>query len=119
MYDFCFTLPYAGLLALGGVTGFLTKGSIPSLAGGLGSAAVLAVCAQISLAKYHQGRLCKPATATSLVVTSALTIMMSARWRRTRKFMPPGIIAVTSAAMSLFLLWNLLCMRPPIKEAKR
>ena len=54
MYDFCFTFPFAGLLALGGLMGFVTKGSVPSLFGGLGSAAVLAVCAQISLARYHQ-----------------------------------------------------------------
>jgi len=38
MYDFCLTFPYAMLLALGGVAGFATKGSLPSLLGGLGSA---------------------------------------------------------------------------------
>lgn len=56
MYDFCLTLPYAALLALGGLMGFLTKGSLPSLLGGLGSAAVLAACGQASLARYHQVR---------------------------------------------------------------
>ena len=56
MYDFCLTLPYAALLALGGLMGFLTKGSLPSLLGGLGSAAVLAACGQASLSRYHQAR---------------------------------------------------------------
>ena len=53
MYDFCFTYPYATLLALGGCFGYAAKGSLPSLLGGLGSAAVLAVCAQLSLNAYH------------------------------------------------------------------
>ena len=34
--------------------GYMTKGSVPSLAGGLGSAAILAACAQLSLNSYHQ-----------------------------------------------------------------
>ena len=54
MYDFCLTYPYAAVLAFGGIIGFISKGSIPSLIGGLGSAAVLAACAQASLNAYHQ-----------------------------------------------------------------
>lgn len=54
MYDFCFTYPYAIVLGLGGLMGYATKGSIPSLLGGFGSAAVLAICAQLSLNAYHQ-----------------------------------------------------------------
>lgn len=54
MYDFCFTYPYAIILALGGFAGFVGKGSLPSLLGGLGSAGILAACAQISLNAYHK-----------------------------------------------------------------
>ena len=56
MYDFCLTFPYAALLALGGVIGFLSKGSLPSLMGGLGSALILAIAGQRSLSYYHQAR---------------------------------------------------------------
>jgi len=56
MYDFCFTYSYATLLALGGCFGYASKGGLPSLFGGLGSAAVLAICAQISLNAYHAVR---------------------------------------------------------------
>ncbi len=54
MYDFCLTYPYAALLALGGVAGFASKGSVPSLIAGLGTAALLAVCGQASHASYQQ-----------------------------------------------------------------
>lgn len=59
MFDFCFTFPYSALLALGGLMGFLTKGSVPSLLGGLGTAGILASCAYTSLNRYKQGKLCR------------------------------------------------------------
>ena len=68
MYDFCFTFPYSLLLALGGLIGFVTKGSVPSLLGGVGSAALLAACGYISLQRYHQGRLCRYAQSSTLFV---------------------------------------------------
>ena len=56
MHDFCFTLPYGALLILGGVFGFLRKGSIPSLAGGAGTGALLCLAGYIQLQHFHQGK---------------------------------------------------------------
>lgn len=66
MYDFCFTFPYSALLALGGLIGFVSKGSVPSLIGGLGSAGVLAACGYASLANFRQGKLCRYYKATGI-----------------------------------------------------
>ena len=62
MYDFCFTFPYSLFLAFGGLIGFATKSSVPSLLGGFGSAGILAACGYVSLQKYHEGRLCRSVT---------------------------------------------------------
>ncbi|KAI7838904.1 hypothetical protein COHA_007337 [Chlorella ohadii] len=112
MYDFCLSPIYAALLALGGLIGFLTKGSTASLGGGVGSAAVLAVCSYASLQSYHRGQLCRPATLVSLAVSAALTYVMWQRYGRTGKLMPAGLVAYLSAAMTLFYVWNLLLFKP-------
>eukprot|EP00884_Botryococcus_braunii_P018630 jgi/Botrbrau1/5450/Bobra.27_1s0003.1 len=115
MYDFCLTFPYAAILALGGVSGYAAKGSSASLIAGLASSGILAVCGHFSYQSYQQGRLNKPSTAVSLVVAVALTAVMGARWSRTHKFMPPGLISVLSALMAAFYVWNLAALKGPIK----
>ncbi|EFN51088.1 hypothetical protein CHLNCDRAFT_141477 [Chlorella variabilis] len=119
MYDFCFTPIYAALLALGGIIGFISKGSTASLGGGLGSAAVLSVCTYVSLQSYHRGHLCRPATVVSLVVSSLLGYVMWQRYSRTGKLMPAGLVAGLSAAMTAFYLWNLLLFKPNLPAPKQ
>ena len=108
MFDFCFTFPYAALLAFGGVAGFLAKGSIPSLLGGCGSAAILFVAANSSLKAYQKQATCRPATAMSLAIALCLSVVMGLRYYRTGKVMPAGALAVLSGGMSLFYVWNML-----------
>lgn len=100
MYDFCFSPFYAAILAIGGIAGYIAKGSTESLAAGLISAGVIALCSHISLKSYHAGKACKPATAVSLLVAGGLTYVMYERYSRTGKVMPAGLTAGTSAAMT-------------------
>lgn len=60
-----------------------------------------------------QGKLCKPATFVSLLISLGLTAMMYKRFLATGKFMPAGLVALISALMSIFYVWNLLAMKPP------
>ena len=60
-----------------------------------------------------QGKLCKPATFTSLVIAAGLTVMMYKRYMATGKFMPAGLVALLSSLMTIFYVWNLLAIKPP------
>ena len=116
MYDFCFTYPYAVLLALGGLIGYATKGSTGSLGGGVGSGAVLYLLAHISLRYYRAGKLWKTGTFLSLVVSVVLTVFMSSRYQRNRKVFPAGVFSILCGAMSLFYVWSLFLGPQPKKK---
>jgi len=80
---------------------------------------LLAGCGQASLARYHQGALCRPATVASLAVAAALTAVMYRRWQATARFMPAGAVSLLSGAMVLFYVWNLACVGPPPRPPLR
>ena len=94
-------------MALGGLFGYVTKGSTGSLKGGVGSGAVLFLLAHISLRYYRSGKLWKTGTFISLVVSVALTVFMASRFQRNRKVFPAGVFAILCGAMSLFYVWSL------------
>lgn len=52
MHDFCFTIPYGLILGVGGLIGYLRKGSTSSLAGGLGIGFLLILAGYISLKAF-------------------------------------------------------------------
>lgn len=67
---------------------------------------------------HLQGKLCKPATVTSLVVAVALTVIMYKRFLSSGKMMPAGLTAMLSALMTIFYVWNLLAVKPPAAPAR-
>lgn len=119
MYDFCFTYPYAFLLALGGFVGYLNKGSTASLAGGVGSGAVLFLLGYISLQYYRRGKLWKLGTFLSWLISVGLTIMMYLRFTKTGKFFPPGIVMALSGGMTIFYMWSLFYGPQPKKKENK
>lgn len=117
MHDFCFTPIYAGLLALGGIIGFIVKGSVESLSFGFGSALVLTMLTYISYQYFTIRKRCVPAVGASLLISAALTHIMGQKFLQHHK-VHTGVIAVSSMAMSLYYLWNLLVFRPHFKASK-
>eukprot|EP00803_Ostreobium_quekettii_P008230 evm.model.scf_638.4 EVM.evm.TU.scf_638.4 scf_638:35993-36355(+) len=115
MYDFCFTFPYAMLLGLGGLMGFLSKGSMMSLYGGVGSACLLSLSGYVSLQYYHRGKTCKAATLGALVIASALTVVMYRRYASSGKIFPAGVTMFLSGAMAVFYVWSIMYGPAPAK----
>ena len=81
---------YAVLLAAGGVMGFVTKGSKPSLIAGLVSA-VLAAAAAVLVGTSPTAGLLGGATLAALLLG-----FFGPRFAKSRKFMPAGLMTLVS-----------------------
>ena len=88
---------YGSLLVVGGVIGWRVSGSRVSLTASLASAALLAVAFRISLSNAFAGYLL--ATAVAL----GLAVVFSRRLRKTRKFMPSGLMLILSSVAAVLL----------------
>jgi uncharacterized membrane protein (UPF0136 family) len=110
MHPFCLTIPYGGAIALGGLVGFLKRGSVASLGAGCGSGGMILLLAHASLQKYRRGEAAHFETAASLLIALLLSAAMGSRYRSSGKFMPAGMVAALSLAMSAFLAFR--CARP-------
>lgn len=74
MHDFCLTIPYGLILVGGGLFGYLKKGSMASLGGGVGSGLVLIIAGYLSLKAFEKRKNSYPAliTETGMVFLSYL-----------------------------------------------
>src|SRR5581483_4297674 len=86
-------LTYAALLVIGGVIGWRVGGSRMSLTSSLISAALLSIAYRISRIEPRAGIL------MAAVVAFALAVLFVFRLRKTRKFMPSGMMLALSAAV--------------------
>ncbi|XP_026392570.1 protein FATTY ACID EXPORT 6-like [Papaver somniferum] len=107
MHDFCFTIPYGLILVAGGLIGFAKKGSIASLAGGLGTGFLLLLAGYISLIAFGKRKNSYFALILETVCAFVLTWVMGQRYMETSKIMPAGIVAVISAVMAAFYLYKI------------
>jgi uncharacterized membrane protein (UPF0136 family) len=96
---------YALLLVVGGVIGFVKAGSRPSLIAGVGSGVVALVALAVSTRN--------PAVGFGIGLATALVVgvQMGNRYRRTGKFMPPGLVALVSVGVAI-LMGLLIGFRP-------
>ncbi|KAH7491744.1 hypothetical protein KRP22_002789 [Phytophthora ramorum] len=119
MYDFCLTLPYGMLLGLGGVIGFVSSGSSTSLVAGGLSGAFLTFVGYCSYNEYTQSPVTsKLWPAVSLAVAAPLTVVMGNRYNNTGAFFPAGLVAASSAGMTVFYVWLLTKTSKPQYKKK-
>ena len=88
-------------------------------AAGTASGTLLAVLGYVSLGQYKQGKLCKPVTVLSLLMSVALTVVMHQRWQKTGAIFPALTFMVVSGLMSVFYVWSLLMGPRPKSSAAR
>eukprot|EP00088_Acartia_fossae_P064821 TRINITY_DN79846_c0_g1_i1.p2 TRINITY_DN79846_c0_g1~~TRINITY_DN79846_c0_g1_i1.p2 ORF type:complete len:109 (+),score=16.67 TRINITY_DN79846_c0_g1_i1:36-362(+) len=85
---------YAITIAIGGVVGYITKGSLTSCGMGLGAGGLAGLAAYRSSVSSSNWGL-------SLFVSIALSALMGFRFAQSGKFMPAGLVAGLSVLMLL------------------
>ncbi|GIL82806.1 hypothetical protein Vretimale_8179 [Volvox reticuliferus] len=91
-----FTFAFAALLAVGGALAFARKGSATSLGAGGGAALILALCARSMVGAAAVG----PAR-VAFALCTLLGIVMASRFNNSKKFFPPGLVALLSLSMAV------------------
>ncbi len=99
---------YVFLLILGGMIGYFTAHSLPSLLMGTGFAALMGFCAW----GIHKG--CIYSTYSAIGLSALLFAFFSYRFWLTSKFFPGGMMAILSLGLLLLLIRAL--KNRPVKE---
>ena len=93
-------LTYAAILIVGGFIGWRMSGSRISLTSSLACAAVLAAAYRLSRTYQAGGSL------LATIVALALVVLFAMRLRKTRKFMPSGMMLLLSSLVTIILAWS-------------
>src|ERR1041384_6295945 len=92
---------YGALVLVGGVVGYAKARSVPSLISGA-VFGVAFICLGFGILRERS-----PASLWATILAAVLAVLMGARFAKTRKFMPAGLIA----ALSILVLAALLVLR--------
>lgn len=93
-------LVYAFMLLAGGIMGYTQAHSLPSLTAGIVSSFLLIICA---LGINKRSTL---AYTMAMLITLGLTLFFGYRFAVTSKFMPAGMMVITSALVLITILWR-------------
>mmetsp|Transcript_72700 Transcript_72700/g.116014 ORF Transcript_72700/g.116014 Transcript_72700/m.116014 type:complete len:121 (+) Transcript_72700:86-448(+) len=107
-HSFCFSIPYGIIVSIGGLIGFIKKGSTMSLIMGLLFGGISAALGYSAYQKYFTNSSDKNEILAGLIVSAILSIVMCFRWNKSGKFMPAGLVGVLSVIMSLFFVYRLV-----------
>jgi uncharacterized membrane protein (UPF0136 family) len=93
-------LSYAAILVAGGFIGWRVSGSRISLTASLLSALLLSIAYRLSQTSPAGGRL------MATIVALALAVLFASRLRKTKKFMPSGMMLLLSIVVTVILAWS-------------
>ncbi|KAH9329580.1 hypothetical protein KI387_001688 [Taxus chinensis] len=118
IHDFCFGIPYGGLLIGVGLLGFLISGSINSVLCFVAGGAVLGL-SLTSLKVWRQGKSCTPFISRQAAFSFLLLAGHLREFSLTKVVFPTGFTAVISALMLSFYVYVYASGgNPPSKKLK-
>ncbi|VVB05979.1 unnamed protein product [Arabis nemorensis] len=119
IHDFCFGIPYGGLVLSAGLLGFAFSRNLTSLSTGALYGSGLLVLSTLSLKIWRQGKSSFPYILGQAVLSAVVFWKNFTAYSMTKKLFPSGLFAVVSAAMLCFYSYVVLSGgNPPPKKLK-
>ncbi|CAH2063858.1 unnamed protein product [Thlaspi arvense] len=119
IHDFCFGIPYGGLVMSGGLLGFAFSRNLASLTTGVLYGGGLLALSTLSLKIWRQGKSSFPYILGQAVLSAVVFWKNFTAYSMTKKLFPAGLFAVVSAAMLCFYSYVVLSGgNPPPKKLK-
>ncbi|KAF6140196.1 hypothetical protein GIB67_000244 [Kingdonia uniflora] len=119
IHDFCFGIPYGGIILSGGLMNFLISRNPTNLFTGLLCGGGLLALSTFSLKVWRQGKSSLPFVLGQAALSAVLLRKHFQNYALTKKIFPTGFSAVLSAAMLCFYSYVLVSGgNPPPKKLK-
>ncbi|XP_055802565.1 protein FATTY ACID EXPORT 1, chloroplastic-like isoform X3 [Solanum dulcamara] len=119
IHDFCFGIPFGGLVFTGGIVGFIFSRNPVTLSNGVLFGCALLGFSTISLRVWRQGKSSLPFILGQAVLAAVLLWKNMQTFSLTKKVFPTGFYAAISAAMFCFYSYVVLSGgNPPPKKLK-
>ncbi|KAK1320059.1 hypothetical protein QJS10_CPA03g00114 [Acorus calamus] len=119
IHDFCFGIPFGGLVFGGGLVGFIFSRNLATLGTGVLYGGALLALSIISLKVWRQGKSCLPFILGQGAIAATLLAKNFQTYNLTKKLFPTGFYAFMSAAMLCFYSYVLISGgNPPPKKSK-
>lgn len=119
IHDFCFGIPFGGLVLSGGLLGFIFSRNPTTLGIGVVVGGALLALSTSSLKIWRQGKSSVPFILGQAVLAAALLWKNLQAYSLTKKIFPTGFYAVISAAMLCFYTYVVASGgNPPPKKLK-
>ncbi|KAG2683553.1 hypothetical protein I3760_10G035500 [Carya illinoinensis] len=119
IHDFCFGIPFGGLVLSGGLLGFVFSRNLATLSTGVLFGGALLALSTFSLKIWRQGKSCTPFILGQAALSIVLLWKNYQTYSLTKKIFPPGFYVAISAAMLCFYSYVLISGgNPPPKKLK-